>query len=137
MKKILMPLSVLLLAAIISAVLYFVRIEIFKDWQTTTGTVTNTEITHGKQRRWVINYYWSYTVDGVEYSGYDNFNYRKPSKNFSAGAQKKIYYNPENPSQSSFHKPGPDIYPYIPFIFAVPVMLAVYHTQAQKESKKL
>ncbi len=44
MKKFLMPLLVLVIAAIISAVLYFVRIEIHKDWQTTIGTITNIEI---------------------------------------------------------------------------------------------
>ena len=45
MKKFLMPLLVLVIAAVISVVLYFVRIEIHKDWQTTIGTVTKVEVT--------------------------------------------------------------------------------------------
>lgn len=141
-KKFLMPLLVLVIAAVISAVLYFVRIEIHKDWQTTTGTITNIEVKHRSNRGlggggWRIHYYWTYTVDGVEYSGYDNFGYRKNSNNKSIGDQKEIWYNPDNHSKSSFYKPGPDLYPYAPFIFAIPIMLAVYHVQAKKENKRL
>lgn len=142
MKKFLMPLLVLVLAAVISVVLYFVRIEIHKDWQTTTGTITNIEVKHRSNRGlggggWRIHYYWTYTVDGVEYSGYENFGYRKNSNNKSIGDQKEIWYNPDYHSESSFYKPGPDLYPYVPFIFAIPIMLAVYHTQAKKENKSL
>ena len=142
-KKFLLPLLVLLVAAVISAVLYFVRIEIHKDWQTTIGTITNVEIKHRRKfgkvggGGWHIHYYWIYTVDGVEYSGYDYFGYRKNSNNKSIGDQKEIWYNPDNHSESSFYKPGPDLYPYAPFIFAIPIMLAVYHTQAKKENKRL
>lgn len=142
MKKFLMPLLVLVIAAVISVVLYFVRIEIHKDWQTTTGTITNIEFTYRRHTRlrnggWVIHYCWTYTVDGVDYSGYDDFAYRKNSNNNSIGDQKEIWYNPDNHSESSFYKPGPDLYPYVPFIFAVPIMLAVYHIQAKKENKSL
>ena len=72
MKKFLMPLLALVIAAIISTVLYFVRIEIHKDWQTTIGTITNIEIKHHSNRSkvggggWHIHYYWIYTVDSVE-----------------------------------------------------------------------
>lgn len=48
MKKFLMPLVVLVIAAVISAVLYFARIEIHKDWQTTIGTVTKVEVRQRK-----------------------------------------------------------------------------------------
>lgn len=143
MKKFLMPLLVLVIAAVISVAFYFVRIEIHKDWRTTTGTITNIEITKRNSRGiggggWTIHYYWTYNVDGVEYSGYDNFHYyRGESSNKSIGDQKEIWYNPDNHSKSSFYKPGPDLYPYAPFIFAIPIMLAVYHVQAKKENKRL
>ena len=50
MKKFLMPLLVLVIAAVISVAFYFVRIEIHKDWRTTTGTITNIEITKRNSR---------------------------------------------------------------------------------------
>lgn len=69
---------------------------------------------------------------------YDNFHYyRGESSNKSIGDQKEIWYNPDNHSKSSFYKPGPDLYPYVPFIFAIPIMLAAYHVQAKKENKSL
>lgn len=138
MKKFLMPLLVLVIAAIISIALYFVRIEIHKDWQTTTGTITKTEVTKRRSHvGWIMHYYWTYSVDGVEYSEYDNFYYRQNLHYKSIGDQQEIWYNPDNHSESSYYKPGPEMYPYIPFIFAIPIMLAVYHVQTKKENKSL
>lgn len=140
MKKFLMPLLVLVIAAVISVVLYFVRIEIHKDWQTTIGTVTKVEVTRKSSHRIggggkTFHYYWTYNIDGVEYSGYETFGGNKMLYNI--GDKKEIWYNPDNHSESRFVKPGPELYPYIPFIFAITVMLAVYSLQAKKENKSL
>ncbi len=127
-----MPLVVLVIAAIISVILYFTIIEIYKDWQTATGTITNIEITsrrkHPGKR---IHYYWEYCVDGVEYSGYDVFAYSGQS--YHEGDEKEIWYDPDNHSESQFFKPSPNLAVYIPFFFATPIMLAAYSLQARKE----
>jgi len=117
-------------------ILYFTITEIHRDWQTTTGTITNIDITfrrkHAGKR---IHYYWTYTVDGVDYSGYDVFAYDEQL--YAEGDEKEIWYNPDNHSESQFTKPSPSLYVYIPFVFALPVMLAVYDLHAKKERKSL
>lgn len=135
MKKFLFPLLVLIIASMISAILYFVIIETHNDWKTTTGTITNIEITQRRKNPGkYIHYYWSYSVDGVEYTGYDVFNY-SGKQDDNEGDKKEIWYNPDNHSISQLFKPSPNLSVYIPFIFAVPIMLAVYHLQAQKDNK--
>lgn len=54
------------------------------------------------------------------------------------GEKCEIWYDPSNAEKSSFGgKPGPDLYIYIPFIMALPCMLALYSYFAKKEKKLL
>ncbi|MBQ2326617.1 MAG: hypothetical protein II376_03595, partial [Clostridia bacterium] len=61
MKKLLMPLVVLIMAALLSVIQYFVVTERYKDWKTTTAVITDIEITDRRKHvgKW-IHYYWNY-----------------------------------------------------------------------------
>lgn len=142
MKKIIVPLVVLLIAGIISAILYFTINEKAEQWLTTDGTITNVKITQGNARSIggsgpKIHYEWIYTVDGIEYSGKDMFGYRKEQGHYNVGEKKEIWYNPKNPIETSFVKPSPNLAVWVPFFLAIPIMLAVYSMQARKENKSL
>ena len=133
MKKYLVPLAVLAIAAAISAVMYFIITEIHRDWQPVTGTVTDIEITDRRKHpgSW-IRFDWTYRVDGIEYSGQDRFIY-SGDPGYHEGDEKEIWYDPDKPSDSQFFKPSPGLYVCVPFFFAVPFMLAAHHLQAKKE----
>ena len=137
MKKWLMPLAVLVIAAILSVILWCIAAETYKDWQPTAGTITHTEIRFRRRRpgKW-IEYTWKYSVDGVEYSGCDWF---APSgtPEWQEGDKKEIWYDPDRPSESQFSKPSPKLLVCTPFIFAVPLMLAAYSLSAKKEGNGL
>lgn len=141
MKKFLIPLCVLCLAIIASVTLYFTRINKFKDWKSTVGTVTHTEVTHGSPRgksfgSSSVYYYYSYEVDGKAYEGLDVFSGKKA--NYETGERCEIWYDPDNAEKSAFGaRPGPGLYVYIPFIMALPCMLASYSYFAKKEKRSL
>lgn len=141
MKKILIPFCVLCFATIVSVIIYFVRINEFKNWKPTVGTVTYTEVRsggpHGKfGASSTVYYYYSYEVDRKTYKGLDAFSGKKAR--YEKGEKCEIWYDPSNAEKSSFGgKPGPDLYIYIPFIMALPCMLALYSYFAKKEKKLL
>lgn len=137
MKKLLLPLAVLLVALFLSIIIFFTITEKHQNWQTTTGTITSIEITDRTRGAGeYIHYHWTYIIDDVSYSGYDVFHY-SGSLNIKQGDEKEIWYNPANPSESQFSKPSPSLSVYIPFLFAIPIMLAFYHLQAKKEHNAL
>lgn len=128
-----MPLVVLFFATVASLIFYFVRSEMYSDWETTTGMITSVEIKGVKLNK-TIMYYYSYCIDGKEYSGRDSFSSSKPNL-YNEGQQTEIWYNLDNPAESRFAKPGPQLYVYIPFVFAMPIMLVVYNFYSRIENK--
>lgn len=134
MKKFLLPLAVLAAAAILSVILYVSITETYKDWQTTTGTLTDIEITDRRKHAGkLIRYEWSYTVDGTEYTGSDRFSYNGQTDR--PGDEREIWYDPAKPSESALSRPSPDLEICIPFFFAVPVMMLLYHVEVKKEKQ--
>ena len=102
MKKLLMPLVVLIMAAMLSVVQYYAVTETYKDWMKTTAVITDIQITDRRRHagKW-IHYYWNYNIDGVTYSGHDFFAYSE--QKYMIGDEKEIWYNPADHSESQ-HK---------------------------------
>ena len=128
--RLLGPIIVFSLAIICSVSLYFIRTEQYKDWQTTPGIVLDIKhyrgsggggkfhISSGPSHRIIYSYAINgndYTGESIPYSGYDS--------DYLIGQSTLIWYDPDNPVDSSFHKPGPGIDPYAPFFLAVPISL--------------
>lgn len=124
------PVIVFSLAIICSVSLYFIRTEQYKDWKTAPGIVLEIKhyrgsggggkfhISSGPSHRII----YSYTIDGNDYTG-ESIPYSGYDSDYWEGQATSIWYNPDNPADSSFHKPGPDLDSYAPFIFAVPISL--------------
>lgn len=116
----------LLLACICSAAIYFIRTEQYKNWMPTEGVVVEIEEYYSTGGRHHIGsgyshrIFYSYILDGQSYSGSNLYSGRDEG-NFLKGQSVQIWYNPQKVSESSFHKPGPGLDPYVPFIMGVPL----------------
>ena len=132
MKKLLMPLAVLIISAFLSVMQYYAVTETYKDWMKTTAVITDIQITDRRRHagKW-IHYYWNYNIDGVTYSGHDFFAYSE--QKYMIGDEKEIWYNPADHSESQFSKPSAELEVCIPFFLAVPISLGVYSIQAKRE----
>lgn len=122
-------LAVFAVAAILSVTFYYIKTVEYKNWQPADGVLINMEQgyssgRHGHGSRWYRLYY-TYTVDGKSYSGVDTFSGNLPKDHF-IGEEVEVWYNPADRSKSMYAKPGPGLWPYVPFIFALPISLSVF-----------
>ncbi len=127
------PIIAILIAFISSGLIYLARTEQYKNWVSAPGVVLEIEIVYGGRRsRTSHRIYYAYSIDGTDYTG--NNLYSGRSSDFSEGDSTEIWYNPDNPSESSFHKPGPGLDPYGPFFLAVPVIISFLLSNRRKKT---
>ena len=112
------PVVVLLLLVASSILIFQIRTEEYKDWTAVPGVVF--------KREWVRNFrvriYYTYTVDGESYTGSEL--YHRSNGTAEAGDETLIWYDPENPAHSSYHKPGPGLDPYGVYFLMAPLAVA-------------
>lgn len=112
------PVVVLLLLIASSILIFQIRTEEYKDWTAVPGVVF--------KREWVRNFrvriYYTYTVDGERYTGSEL--YHRSNGTAEAGDETLIWYDPENPAHSSYHKPGPGLDPYGVYFLMAPLAVA-------------
>ena len=126
-KRMIQTVGLLLLAIIISVGLYFIKKEEYKDWQPVAGVLTDMKQFYksrgvGGGRSYRL--YYTYEVDGITYEGQELFSGNIPDSHY-IGEPIEVWYNPETPFKSLYAKPGPGLWPYIPFIFFVPISMFV------------
>lgn len=119
-------LGLIAVAAILSISLYFIKAKEYKNWVSTAGILIDMQQTyrHGRAggRGYIL--YYTYVVDGKNYQGRDSFSGNLPKEHF-VGEEIEVWYNPADCSRSMYRKPGPSLWPYVPFIFAVPISLFI------------
>ena len=134
------PIIIMSLAIICSVSLYFIRTQQYKDWETAPGIVLEIKpyrgsnggkfhISSGPSHRIIYSYAIGgndYMGESIPYSGYDS--------DFWEGQATWIWYDPDNPGNSSFHKPGPGLDPYAPFFLAVPFSIMSFIKFKRKKS---
>lgn len=126
--------GILLLALICSVVIYFARTWQYHDWVSTPGVVTGIQHYSGsKHNNASHRIYFSFSVDGKIYQG--NSLYAGISTDVTEGEQTEVWYNPENPNQSSFSQPNPGLDPYGPWFLAIPAVLLVLGLGRKRNSK--
>ena len=125
-QNIFAPLGILVLAVVLSWVLHTAKTAQYAGWLPTEGIITKIEYHHSSSRRshgsddsYELHY--DYSVAGVSYSGSNRYSGDETERR--EGERVEVWYDPENPDSASFHKPGPGLYPLVPFIFALPLML--------------
>ena len=138
-KRMIKTVGLLLLAIIISVSLYFIKTEEYKDWQPVAGVLIDTKQFYksrgiGSGRSYRL--YYTYEVDGIIYEGQELFSGNIPNSHY-IGEPVEVWYDPEAPSNSLYAKPGPGLWPYIPFIFSVPISLFILSGGSARKKRSL
>jgi len=95
---------------------------------TTRAEIMRSDLGQGMLRRHGVDIAYSYTVNGVNYTGrryrYDDgndaFDYRAVTEAFPPGSRQRVYYNAANPSDSVL-EPGVDGCDLLFALFAIPL----------------
>ncbi len=135
-KKIVVPLCVFVLAIIIGAVWYCSHYNQYRNYQQTIGVVTDYKVTYGAISKVgssrYYHFYYSYSVSGKAYSGYEKFT--GSSGKTGVGSEIPVWYNPDNPSESTLNTNG-SLNFIVPIFLAVPLMLGTYTVFSRQEKK--
>lgn len=117
---------VIALAVFLSIGIRYARTAQYKDYVSTQGVITRIDMRYSSGNSSDGNHtiYFTYTVDGTEYSGANS--YSGKNTDFYEGQTVEVWYDPDNPEESSFHKPGPGLDPYVPLFFCIPVAGVAY-----------
>ena len=122
-KRLINTVVLLLLAIIISVGLYFIKTEEYKNWQPIAGILIDTKQFYTRGGR-SYRLYYKYEVNGITYEGQELFSGNIPDSHY-VGESVEVWYDPDMPSNSLYAKPGPGLWPYVPFIFSVPISLFI------------
>ena len=121
--KIVQFLIIVAIASVLSAVLNNVKTNEYKDWVSTDAVITNWKTANRKRAKHIL--YFKYDVDGNEYHGQEVFSGNFPENDI--GDTVTVWYDPDAVSRAMISdiKPDAGLWPYVPFIFAIPISLFV------------
>ena len=120
-----MLVTVLVVAVSMTAI-YTVRRIQREDWKTAPGSVTR-RFYYSYNFKTQVDY--TYYVNGKKYSGKEILVRR--TTDVQSGDAVEIWYDPDNPEQSSFTKPDPH-YNAAPILFPAAVIMVVLIIQFRK-----
>lgn len=118
--KFLLLALILLVTFISSQLIKAARTEQYKDWAPAPGSFLKQE----RLKDFRTRVYYAYTVNGKDYRG-SKIYHSSTSSWPDAGAAVAVWYDPEAPARSSYHKPGPGLDPYAPYFLALPICAAI------------
>jgi len=129
-SALLIPLLIIIAAAICSVIISTTKNNDYSKWLEAQATVIRwEELKHHNTR-----VYFNYTVDGQAYSGSELF-HDSPENPYPAGSQKTVWYDPDDPTRVSFHKPNASLDSLAPFFIAVPLALAYFFSARVNRSE--
>lgn len=117
----LIPLLLLIAAAICSVIISTTKSNDYKGWQEAQATVLRWE----ELKKHNTRVHFTYTVDGQLYSGSELF-HDSPDNPFPTGSQKTVWYDPDDPTRVSFYEPDATLDTIAPFFIAVPLAIACF-----------
>ena len=138
MRKSIKIILILAVAGLLAMGIHFLRTYQYQDWRPTDGVVTDVQFhrSHNSRRKsydYTYRIYYDYTVDGVTRSGVNTYSGRESDTEAEPGKQVTVWYDPDAPEQSSYHKPGTGIDFLIPFFLA---LIPIRMTLKQKGRKR-
>lgn len=125
------PVIIIVIALICSVCIYYVRNERYKDWVSVSGVITNVE-QYVSSNRTRHNIYYSYNVNGAEYTGEESF--MGNNNGHYSGEICDIWYDPDNITDSRFEKPGPGLNIFAPFFLGIPLAVGMYGFNKQRSA---
>ena len=138
MRKSVKIILILVIAGVLAFGIHILRTNQYEDWLPADGVVTDVQFhrSHNSRRRsydYTYQIYYEYAVDGTGYSGVNTYSGKESDTDAAAGKQVTVWYDPDAPEQSSYHKPGTGIDFLIPFFLA---LIPIRMTLKQKGRKR-
>lgn len=109
------PIIIILIISMSSSAIYFAKTAQYKDWATAPGVILKIE-----QHSDSYCIYCSYTINDHKY--YSDYSYSGKATESAKNDVIKIWYIPDDPSQSSFHKASPGLDPFVPIFMCFPFL---------------
>ena len=137
MRKSVKIILILAVAGILAVGVRILRTRQYQDWLPAEGVVTDVQFHRSyrkKSSRYTYQIYYEYTVDGVTYSGVNAYSGRESDTDAAAGKQVTVWYDPDAPDKSSYHKPGTGIDFLIPIFIAFIPIRVILKQKGRKRS---
>ena len=137
MRKSVKIILILVVAGVLAFGVHILRTNQYKDWLPAEGVVTDVQFHRSyrkKSRRDTYQIYYEYTVDGVTYTGVNAYSGRESDTDAAAGKQVTVWYDPDAPDKSSYHKPGTGIDFLIPIFIAFIPIRVILKQKGRKRS---
>lgn len=124
-RQLSIPLILLIITAvtsIISFIIYETKTEQYSTWQPVEGIFLKSE-RHRKGLK--VDFCYQYSVNGQNYTGSTTYGSSSNSNRPEKGTVITVWYDPSAPHSSSYHKPNAILESAIPFVFAIPLSVAI------------
>ena len=133
MRKSIKIILVLAVAGVLALGIHILRTNQYQHWLPAEGMVTDVQFhsSHRARRKsYTYEIFYEYTVGQMTYSGVNVYSGRESDTDATPGKAVKVWYDPENPEQSSYHKPGTGLDFLIPFFLAlIPIRVILKQTK--------
>ena len=137
MRKSVKIILILAVAGVLAIGVHILRTRQYQDWLPAEGVVTDVQFHRSyrkKSSRYTYQIYYEYTVDGVTYSGVNAYSGRESDTDAAAGKQVTVWYDPDAPDKSSYHKPGTGLDFLLPIFIAFIPIRVILKQKGRKRS---
>ena len=137
MRKSVKIILILAVAGVLALGVHVLRTRQYQGWLPAEGVVIDVQFHRSyrkKSRRDAYQIYYEYSVDGVTYSGVNAYSGRESDTDAAAGKQVTVWYDPDAPDKSSYHKPGTGIDFLIPIFIAFIPIRVILKQKGRKRS---
>ena len=137
MSKTVKIILILAAATVLALGIHILRTMQYEDWVPAEGVVTDVQFHRSyrkKSSRYTYQIFYEYTVDGVAYSGMNTYSGRESDTDAAPGKQVTVWHDPDDPEDSSYHKPGTGIDFLIPFFIAIIPIRMILKEKGRKRS---
>lgn len=140
MKKAIKISLILAVAGVLAMGVHFLRTKQYNDWISTEGVVTDVQFhrSHNARRKsydYTYEIFYEYTVGDTVYTDVNTYSGRESDTDAATGKAVTVWYDPDAPEKSSYHKPGTGIDFLIPFFIAL-IPIRQILKQKQKGRKR-
>ena len=137
MRKSVKIILILAIAGVLALGIHILRTRQYENWLPAEGVITDVQFNRSyrkKSSRYSYQIYYEYTVAGAAYTGTNTYSGKKSDTDAAAGKQVTVWYDPDAPDKSSYHKSGTGIDFLIPIIIAFIPIRVILKQKGRKRS---
>ena len=141
MNKTMKIILILAIAGVLALGVHLLRSHQYQEWLPADGVVMDVQFhrSHNSRRKshdYTYQIYYDYTVAGTAYSGVNTYSGRESDTEAAPGKQVTVWYDPDAPEKSSYHKPGTGLDFLIPIFLAFIPIRMILKQKKQKGRKR-